>query len=266
MVSAQDDTSNFFKRSHYDEDYWNEYLAAHPEYDQPFYQSIYDYHRSHNGLFGTAHDIATGPGQVAAELSTRFNHVVASDVNPTHLDPNGTLAIWFYGRPIFAEPEYFDRCQPLFGSILDLSFAPILKAAGPMAKAGCKRATDRMVSFFDDIELPSDVWRDIKRQKWNSKHPMPFNGPAACDFDIETSSAVKEGEEVVETEVADFWERQWDLVGVKRFVSVNLPTFDEGRKDEKADELYKELGKAMGGEGTLRKITWPVVRILASKK
>lgn len=38
MASAED-TSNFFKRSDYNKDYWDNYLAACPDYDQPFYQS-----------------------------------------------------------------------------------------------------------------------------------------------------------------------------------------------------------------------------------
>ncbi|KAL8831004.1 MAG: hypothetical protein Q9170_005489 [Blastenia crenularia] len=325
-MTSISDTSNFFKRADYNEDYWNNYLAARPDYDQPFYQTIYDYHRSHKGLTETAHDVATGPGQVAAELSSHFNHVVASDVNPTHLavaehrlgsiissqkvsllqcsaeeiadkyppcsadliaaaeclplmdankviqsfstvlKPNGTLAIWFYGRPIFAEPKYADKCQPLLESILDLSFAKVIKGGGPQHKAGWKRATDRMTSFLDDVELKSDVWHDVERRKWNSKHAMPFYGPEACDFEISPSSAIGSEEKVVEKDEAGFWQRRWDLAGVKRFVSVNLPTFDENDRNEQVEGKYEKLGQAMGGNGAVRRITWPVVLILASKK
>jgi len=35
-------------------------------------------------VFDLAHDIACGPGQVAAELAKHFKHVVASDPNPEH--------------------------------------------------------------------------------------------------------------------------------------------------------------------------------------
>ena len=325
-MASTDDTSNFFKRADYNKDYWDNYLAARPHYDRPFYQSIYDYHQSHNGRTETAHDVGTGPGQVAAELSSHFSRVIASDINTTHLavaahrlgslvsaqkvslvrcsaeeladahppcstdliaaaeclplidasraiqafstvlKPNGTLAIWFYGRPIFTEPEYASECQPLLDFILDLSFSKIIKGGGPQHKAGWKRATDRMTSFLDDVELKSDVWRDVERRKWNAKHAMPFYGPEACDFEITPSSAIVAEEKVVEKEEAGIWERRWDLGGVKRFVLANLPTFDQENEDERVESKYKELEQAMGGEGAIRKITWPVVFILASKK
>src|ERR1700761_653224 len=210
-MTSTDDTANLFKRANYDENYWNNYLAARPRYDQPFYQSIYDYHKSHHGLTEIAHDVGTGPGQVAAELSRHFNRVVASDNNDTHLavaqhrlgslvssrkvslvrcsaealaeahppcstdlitaaeclplinadkaiqafstilKPNGTLAIWFYGRPVFAEPEYASKCQPILESIIDISFSKIVKGGGPQHKAAWKCATDRMGSFLGDI-------------------------------------------------------------------------------------------------------------------
>ena len=325
-MAPTEDTSNFFKRADYSEEYWNDYLAARPHYDQAFYQSIYYYHQSHNGLTKMAHDVATGPGQVAAELSGHFDHVVASDINATHLavaehrlgslvssqrvsllrcsaeeiadeyppcsadliaaaecfglvdaskalrafstvlKPNGTLAIWFYGRPIFAEPEYAAKCQPLLASILDLSFAKIVKGGGPQHKAAMKRASDRMASFLDDVELNSDVWHDVERRKWNPKHPMLFYGPEACDFDITPSSAIGAEEKVAETQDAGFWERRWDVADVRRFVLASLPAANETILDERLDSKYRELEREMGGEGAVRKITWPVVLILASKK
>ena len=325
-MASTEDTSNFFKRTDYNEEYWNNYLAARPQYDQAFYQSVYQYHQAHSGLTETAHDVATGPGQVAAELSRHFSRVVASDINPSHLTiaehrlgslvssqkvslvrctaeeladtyppcstdlivaaecfalldasraikafstvlrPNGTLAIWFYGRPIFAEPEYATKCQPLLESILDLSFSKVVKGGGPQHRAAMKRATNRMASFLDDIELNGDVWRDVERRKWNSNRAMPFYGPEACDLEIELSSAIGPEEKVVETEDASFWERRWDMAGAKQFVIANLPTFDEKDLDERVRSKYQELEQAMGGEGSVRKITWPVVLILASKK
>lgn len=182
------------------------------------------------------------------------------------LKPNGTLAVWFYGRPFFAEPEYAGKCQPLLASILDLSFSKIIKKTGPQAKAGWKRGTDRMASFLDDIELKSDVWQDVQRRKWNANHPMPFYGPEACDFAVEPSSAVAVGDTVVEKQDAGFWEKRWDLAGVRRFVMANLPGFDQAERAEGVEAKYEELGQAMGGEGAVRKISWPVVLILASRR
>ena len=54
---------------------------------------IYRYHHTHgNGLLGVAHDIGTGPGNVAAELSTRFKHVTATDPSIAHIDAARRLA------------------------------------------------------------------------------------------------------------------------------------------------------------------------------
>lgn len=324
-MASTEDTSNFFKRADYKKDYWDNYLAARPHYDEPFYQSIYDYHKSHDGLTEMAHDVGTGPGQVATELASHFSRDFASDINTTHLavaehrlgslisshqvnlvqcsaeeiasshpacstdlivaaeclplidasraihafstilKPNGTLAIWFYGRPIFAEAEFASECQPLLESILDLTFSKVIKGGGSQEKAAWKRATDRMTSFLDDVELTSDVWRDVERRTWNAKHAMPFYGPEVCDFEITRSSAIKEAEKVVEKQEAGFWERRWNPAGVKRFVLANMPTFDADQQDERVESKYQELAQAMGGETAIRSITWPVVLILASK-
>lgn len=147
-----------------------------------------------------------------------------------------------------------------------MSFAPIIKSSGQQGKGAWKRATDRMSSFLDDIELKDDVWKDVERRKWNARHPMPFYGVEACDFDITSSSAIGAHEKVVETQDLAFWERQWDLAGVKQFVRVNLPAFDDKIQDQAIAGKYKELGRAMGGKSAIRKITWPVVLILASKR
>jgi hypothetical protein len=53
---------------------------------------------------------------------------------------------------------------------------------------------------------------------------------------------------------------------LRRFVKATLPTFDENDQDERVEANYMELGEAVGGETAIRKITWPVVLILASKK
>ncbi|KAJ7047034.1 S-adenosyl-L-methionine-dependent methyltransferase [Mycena alexandri] len=87
-LDSSTDSQNFFKVEKYDEEYWDAYLTARPNYDDGrFYQRIYDYHKKHNPnpSWNLAHDVGTGPGNVAAQLATRFSKVVASDNNATHL-------------------------------------------------------------------------------------------------------------------------------------------------------------------------------------
>ncbi|KAL8765287.1 MAG: hypothetical protein Q9194_006616 [Teloschistes cf. exilis] len=197
---------------------------------------------------------STGPGQVAAELSNHFDHAIASDLNPTHLEvaahrlssltssgkislqrssaeeipthyPSGsadfiaaadprcplaiaeterTIVMWFYGRPVFAEAEYAGACQPLLNAKLNISFALALTDVEPTEKAGWKRAMDRMASFLDDVDVSSEVWRDVERWKWYAQHPLPFHEPEACGFNVTTSSADNVEEKVVEEEDSEF--------------------------------------------------------------
>ena len=158
-----------FSASSYNDAYWDNYLETRAEYSRNFYDQILEYHRLHNdGLTkGIAHDVGTGPGQVALEMSKHFDKVIASDNNETLLaaaaarienldvkcnhitweaaaaedlsskhkpgsaamltaaeclplldipramstfdhilQPKGTLAAWFYGTPVFSEPEF----------------------------------------------------------------------------------------------------------------------------------------------------------------
>lgn len=64
-----------------------------------------------------------------------------------------------------------------------------------------------------------------------------------------------------------FWAESWDVGEVRRFIEVNLPSFWESHgEDPEVEAWYNELGEAMGGKGTKRKIAWPVVLLLASRR
>jgi ubiquinone/menaquinone biosynthesis C-methylase UbiE len=197
MTSAKIDATNIFNVSDYDEAYWESYLKARPKYSSgEFYSKVLTYHEQHSGLYLVAHDVGTGPGQVAAVLSDRFENVVASDVNQTHLDvcrhrtisgkgnisfilcpgedisshvpassadavfsgealalmdtekalsafakilkPNGTLAVWYYGRPLFTDAN----CQKVYDKIVNTLFSTIIKGGGPSQTQQWKRTTD----------------------------------------------------------------------------------------------------------------------------
>lgn len=356
-----DDTANFFHNpNQYDEAYWDQYLAARPKYDTcGFYDQVFAYHDEHHsptstssgGGYDTAHDVATGPGQVARVLAARgFGHVVASDANAAHLDicrhrnaggssaseteaetktkwdflvspgegiadhvppasadavfvgealalmdagaaingfarvlkPGGTLAVWFYGRPLFVsadddddtDKEQNEKCQALYDRIVTTLFGRAIKGGGPAQQTGWKRATDGMAGWFDNVVFSSDTWADVRRRKWNPHGRLCFYDDEACDFPVEPAvrPAVANNEET-QAEVVDhdFWAERWDVGEVRRFVEVNLPKFDavagaRGAADAEVEAWYEELGAAMGGPGAKRKIAWPVVLLLASRK
>lgn len=51
-----------------------------------FYKVIFDYHSTvGSNKWNLAHDIGTGPGNVAEVLARRFSKVIASDVSPVHV-------------------------------------------------------------------------------------------------------------------------------------------------------------------------------------
>ena len=328
--------ANFFQATTYNEAYWDDYMAARAKYSPDFYARILAYHRSHNPTplpSDLAHDIGTGPGQVAAELAKHFDHVIASDTNATHLAvaatrlekagvvnakekvtwtdcgaedlagkypaseaalltvaeclplldvpramgtfahllrPDGTLAIWFYGRPHFTEPAFVEKCQPLLNDILDMTFAVIIKGGNPIAKAAWKSATDTLESFLDNVALPADVWRDVYRYKWNDHLPLPVIGPNARDFDIDPSSSIDETNEKVVKEVdPKLWEEWWNVGEVRRFVECLIPSFEQQKAAglyQHVEAKYQELEEAMGGKDAKRLLTWPVVLILATRR
>lgn len=324
--------ANFFKASTYNESYWDDYMAARAKYSPDFYDRIFAYHKTHNPsqTSGVAHDIGTGPGQVAAEVCKHFDTVIASDTNSTHLavaatrlekaglkdkvtwtesgaedlsskypagsaslltvaeclplldvpramntfahllQSDGTLAVWFYGRPAFSEPEFAEKCQPLLNDCIDLTFEPLIKGGNDYAKAAWKSATDTCESWLDNVALSPDAWRDIYRYKWNPQLPMPVVGPNAYDYVVEPSSVVDEAtEKVVKEEDPKFWAESWDVGEVRRFIECLIPSFEELKAKGMYDHIepkYQELERAMGGKDAKRALTWPVVLILATRK
>ena len=322
--------NHVFGTTAYDAKYWDDYLEARPTYDAVHYASVFEYHAAHAvptlAPWSLAHDLGTGPGQVAAELATRFARVVASDKNPTHLEaarhrlgalldgkvelaqvagedlaehypageadmvvaaecmplidakrgvaawakllkPGGTLAIWFYGRPAFADPAAAKTCEPLLAHILDFCFERAIKAAGERGARAWKSAADRMESWLDDVHLPAQSFKDVRRLKWNTDKAMSFYGPNAYHWQLERSSNVAETEDVIEKQDRAKWAKDWDIGGVKQFVRANNPAIsDEQELEELTADMYKKLETAMGGPGAKQKICWPVVLILATKK
>lgn len=86
-----------------------------------------------------------------------MNAKVALASFATLLKPGGTLAIWFYGRPHFAEGEYATKCQPLLDAIMDHNFGMVIKGSGPDRKAGWKGAADGMASWLDYTHFPTEM-------------------------------------------------------------------------------------------------------------
>ncbi|KAF2234880.1 S-adenosyl-L-methionine-dependent methyltransferase [Viridothelium virens] len=186
------------------------------------------------------------------------------------LAPGGTLAIWFYGRPIFVDPVSQScattkaaRCQRIFDEICIRAYSRIR----PMKGTHWEQTTTRLFSWLDDLELPESTWGKVQRRKWNADRPLSFYDEAACDHAVVTKYQQRDDEERYDVADRSFWSKTWNIEGVKRFIGVLLPQFTEQFAQEiGTDQYYAELERAMGGPDGAMQITWPVVLILATRK
>ena len=313
-------TENFFDGADFD---WDGYLAYRPTYSEDFYERIYEYHTSKHGRWDLAHDVGTGPANVAAVLADRFKNVVASDESGYHvavaqkhlsstanekvtviqcraedigdlpgvegsvdlvtaaeclplldakeaissfakvLRPGGTLAIWFYGRPIFAD-EGQERSQLLHQKISQILFSKI----GSFKGTPFEKAWHMMGSWFDNAHFPEEDFKDVKRIKWNSDRPITFLDDDSLDFQLEYAPRIREDEELEKITDRDLWAKEGDEQWVRGFLDHNMPwkQSDDPETVARVEELYSQLNVAMGGKGVKRRISWPVILMLATKR
>ena len=80
-MASSTDSSLFDGGADFD---WVKYITYRPVYSPSFYDRIWDYHRNHSNHWTLAHDVGTGPGNVAEVLRARFDSVVASDPSGFH--------------------------------------------------------------------------------------------------------------------------------------------------------------------------------------
>ena len=256
-MASSTDSSLFDGGADFD---WTKYTTNRPVYSPSFYDRIWDYHQSHSNHWNLAHDVGTGPGNVAEVLSTRFDKVIASDPSAFHtavarrhllsapnvtveqcraedlvplvgpdghgkadlitlaeciplmdaeqafsgfaklLRPGGTLAVWFYGKPIFAERGQ-ERSQQIYNQIAGKAFSRIF----PMKGTVWENSYTVMASWLDNIGYSSEDWTDVERIKWNHDNPLCFLPEEYFDFELEYKNRVSPGEKVEECIDRDFW-------------------------------------------------------------
>ncbi|KAH6714066.1 S-adenosyl-L-methionine-dependent methyltransferase [Leptodontidium sp. MPI-SDFR-AT-0119] len=63
---------------------WDEYIRYRPAYPPSFWNRIYNYHSSHLGQFGVAHDVGAGAGIASQDLARNFEKVIVSDPNDNY--------------------------------------------------------------------------------------------------------------------------------------------------------------------------------------
>ncbi|KAJ4369761.1 hypothetical protein N0V83_005525 [Neocucurbitaria cava] len=310
--------------------FWKSYVEARPSPTEDFFDLIYDYHQSHgDSRTDIAHDVGTGPGNIAARLATHFKHVVGSDINETVLEaapyilpdetlkrmtfvhspaealaqktpaqvggqgttdlvtvsecmplldettalkafhnllrPGGTLGIYFYGPALFVDGDA-SKCNEIYDKIATM----ICTFNQPMKDTPGfpfhLRAAEALISDMDSVPMPTEDWESVERHKWNTEHSLLFNSKAGFDFDFSRVDRRTKEEVTKESSNPNFWGSEWSIENVKSFLDSLYPNYRDkaGARYAELENMFGELHAAMAGEK--RKVTFPVVLILATKK
>ncbi|GIZ46908.1 hypothetical protein CKM354_001001400 [Cercospora kikuchii] len=313
-----------------DTKFWQDYISFRPSPSEDFFQLINEYHDIHgNTGRGIAHDVGTGPGNIATRLANYYIRVVGSDVNAkalaaaptltseptlsrmtfvqspaeqlssgvvpeevgngktdlvvvsecmplldrvksieafrTLLRPSGTLAIYFYGRPLFADGGDRTELNDLYDSIATRICTFLLPFIGSPAEAFHLRAAETMGSWMDNIGFDAREWESVQRYKWNSNVDLLFNSRSGYDFELKRVDRRGEGETTTEKIDSQHWQHEWDVEDIANYLASVYPNYREkaGQRYSDIETMLSELKKAMGGK---RKVTFPVSLILATKK
>ncbi|KAK0121171.1 hypothetical protein ONS96_011352 [Cadophora gregata f. sp. sojae] len=78
---------------------WDIYIKYRPAYPRSFWDRIYNYHDSHSGQYGVAHDVGSGAGIASHDLARKFRHVIVSDPNDNYTNIASERLISQYGHP-----------------------------------------------------------------------------------------------------------------------------------------------------------------------
>lgn len=312
--------------------FWRSYVAARPTPTEDFFHLINAYHTGHGDpRTGVAHDVGTGPGNIAARLAQYFDHVVGSDVNEnalaaapalvpaedlkrmtfirspaeelasgatpkevgqgktdlvvvseciplldapkalqafhTLLRPGGTLAIYFYGRPIFTDGDTA-ACDAIYERIATRICTFFLPFKGTPEFPLYAHAAEALVSYLDNITLPLEQWEGVERHKWNCDYPLLFNGKEGFDFEFAPIDRRGKRETLREVINREFWVEEWDVERVKAYLGSVYPNYREkaGERYGEVEGMLEELREAMGGVDARRRVSFPVVVILATRK
>ncbi|GAP86902.1 putative DUF4243 and methyltransferase domain protein [Rosellinia necatrix] len=315
--------------------FWRAYIETRASPSEAFFKLINNYHKQNgNPCSAVAHDVGTGPGNIARRLLPYFDHVVGSDVNEKALDaaralipaddlrhmtfvacpaealarapllpehagpgktdlvvvsecmplldaprameafhallrPGGTLAIYFYGRPVFVG-ERAATYNAMYGAIAAAAHRCLHPLQGSPSFAAYHRSATTLCSWLDNVEVPPASWERVERRKWNNDHNLAFSGPEGYDFEFGAVDRTHAAETKVEAIDREFWGAE---MGVDRLVAY-LGSALLGYRDRpetadqvvKVDELIQELKVAMGDEDSKKaRVTFTVSLILATK-
>lgn len=311
--------------------FWQSYIAGRPSPTEDFFELINEYHSQHgDATTGVAHDVGTGPGNIAQRLAKYYSHVVGSDVNeaalaaapaivpqdylprmtfvkspaedltkanipaevgkgktdlitvsecmplldaPKSLDAfhamlrtGGTLAIYFYGRPIFTGSDA-DKLNTLYDKVATRICKFLLPFKGTPGFPFHQRGAEGLGSWLDNIGMPASQWSNVQRLKWNNDVPLLFNSKDGYDFEFEPVDRTTPEEVKKDVINRSFWAEEWDVERVAGYLASVYPNYRKkaGEQYVEVEEMLEELAAAMGGKEAKKTVSFPVALILATK-
>lgn len=181
------------------------------------------------------------------------------------LHSGGTLAVWFHGGPMFVE-EGQQKSQEIYDKLTGKTY---VERTLPWGGTPMERACNVLFSWTDNVAFPSAEWKDVNRIKWNCDRPLCFFRQEYLDFKPSYISAVMPEEKVEErVDRGLLLKDGCDISWVRGFVEAQWPWERTASKEagEELERMYGEMEAAMGGKNGKRKIAWPVVLLLATRK
>jgi len=166
-LPGDEGSENFWTVEANDTNFWNAHVSSRPMYSQSFYERMYKHHTAHSTSFALAHSVGCGAGQVAAELASHFEHVVASDNISHHVAVAKARLIPLFNasrisytnctgedlashhKPASADQIAAAKAMVLMDTDASLrSFATVLKPGGTLATWFYGRPTFSEPAFF----------------------------------------------------------------------------------------------------------------------
>jgi len=247
MPSAQNDTAFNTGARTTDVPFWGRYVSSRPSPPESFFDFIYAYHDRHGKGTALAHDVGTGPGNIAARMLRRYERVIGSDVNEAALNaapalipadqlarlsfvkvgveelatkmpeaygaadlvvvsecmslldapaalgsfaallrPGGVVAIYFYGRSLFASGDFTAdvACDTAYERVATRVSQLLWPLVGTPRYLAYKWGSEVLSSYMDNIAVPATEWEAVERHKWNCHRPLLFAVVEGYDFPV----------------------------------------------------------------------------------
>ena len=183
------------------------------------------------------------------------------------LRSSGTLAVTFYGVPLFSHDERGRRCRKVMADIINAGYAHLNKD-GHIEKLW-EKVGPPMLSSLDTISFAADTWKDVERHKWNNSVSLSFFDVEALGFKIPWASKVQAQEKVVVHEESEEspQDEMWTFDQLRKYITSLYPALQEILStDGEIIGMLEELSRTVGGPGMKAEVKWPSVTILATKR